>query len=178
MTHVVSFVGDSGSGKTTLIASLISEFKQRGLRVSTVKHSHHDLDIDSPGKDTWRMKKAGSFETVLVSNAEIILQRSFEKPYEMSIHEVLAQIFEGVDWIFVEGFKHSDLLKIEVFSSPLISDKPLFLSDDFVIGVAFNLNESTSLNTSLPLLNLNSPVMIADWILRNQDRFFYSCPLV
>jgi molybdopterin-guanine dinucleotide biosynthesis adapter protein len=178
MTHVVSFVGDSGSGKTTLIASLISEFKHRGLRVSTIKHSHHLVDTDLPQKDTWRMKKAGSFETVLVSNTEIILQRSFEKPYEISIHEVLAQMFEGVDWIFVEGFKHSDLLKIEVLSSPPISDKFFFESDDFVIAVAFDLNESPTLNTSLPLLNLNRPVTIADWILHNQDRFLYSYPFV
>jgi molybdopterin-guanine dinucleotide biosynthesis protein B len=178
MTHVVSFVGDSGSGKTTLIASLISEFKQRGLRVSTVKHSHHVVDIDFPGKDTWRMKKAGSFETVLVSNAEIILQRSFEKPYEMSIHEVLAQMFEGVDWIFVEGFKQSDLLKIEVLSIPPVVDKPLFLDDDFVVAVACNSNESLSLNTLLPLLPLNQPAQIAHWILHDQNRFLYSCPLV
>ena len=178
MTYVVSFVGDSGSGKTTLIASLISEFKHRGLRVSTIKHSHHGVDVDYPEKDTWRMKKAGSFETVLVSNKEIILQRSFEIPYEMSIHEVLAHMFEGVDWIFVEGFKQSDLLKIEVFSSPPVFDKHLFQSDDFVVAVAFDFNKSPSFNTSLPLLNINCPLTITDWILHNQDRFLYSCPLV
>ena len=78
MMHVIAFVGSSGAGKTTLMEQLISLFKDRGLRVSTVKHTHHSVEIDHQGKDTWRMKKAGSFEAVLVSDSEMSLQRTFE----------------------------------------------------------------------------------------------------
>ena len=178
MTHVISFVGSSGVGKTTLIEQLITLFRLKGLRVSTVKHSHHLCETDRPGKDTWRMKKAGSFETVLISETEMVLQRSFENPYAMSIHEVLSQMFDGVDWIFVEGFKHSDLLKFEVISDQNAPDKPLFQVDDFVTAIACDQHDLLSFETSLPIFSLERPDLIADWITHNQDRFFYSMPLV
>jgi molybdopterin-guanine dinucleotide biosynthesis protein B len=104
MMHVIAFVGSSGAGKTTLIERLIALFKERGLRVSSVKHTHHSVEIDHQGKDSWRMKKAGSFEVVLVSDNEMSLQRTFEQNSHMTVHEVIAQMYEGVDWVFVEGF--------------------------------------------------------------------------
>ncbi len=178
MTHVISFVGSSGVGKTTLIEKLIPLFKLRGFRVSTVKHSHHHVETDQPGKDTWRMKTAGAFEVVLVSDGQWVLQRSFEKPYEMSIHEILSQMYDGVDWIFVEGYKHSDLLKLEVISPVGDATPPLFLSDDFVTAIACDNSEPDSLITSLPVFPLDRPDLIADWMTQNQDRFLYSLPHV
>ena len=127
MMHVIAFVGSSGAGKTTLMEQLISLFKERGLRVSTVKHTHHSVEIDHQGKDTWRMKKAGSFEVVLVSDSEMSLQRTFERNYQMSVHEVIAQMYDGVDWVFVEGFKSSDLLKVEVIKTEEVLMNPFFL---------------------------------------------------
>jgi molybdopterin-guanine dinucleotide biosynthesis protein B len=173
MMHVIAFVGSSGAGKTTLIEKLITLFKERGLRVSTVKHTHHSVEIDHQGKDTWRMKKAGSFEVVLVSDSEMSLQRTFEQNSHMTVHEVIAQMYEGVDWVFVEGFKSSDLLKVEVIRPQESLMNPFFLSDDFVVAVAYSEATDLPVATSLPVLPLDNPDFIADWLISQQDRFVY-----
>ena len=173
MMHVIAFVGSSGAGKTTLMEQLISLFKDRGLRVSTVKHTHHSVEIDHQCKDTWRMKKAGSFEAVLVSDSEMSLQRTFEQNSQMSVHEVIANMFEGVDWVFVEGFKSSDLLKVEVIRPQEVLMNPFFLSDDFVVAVAYPEATDLPLTTALPVLPLDNPEIIADWLIAHQDRFVY-----
>ena len=173
MMHVIAFVGSSGAGKTTLMEQLISLFKDRGLRVSTVKHTHHSVEIDHQGKDTWRMKKAGSFEAVLVSDSEMSLQRTFEQNSQMSVHEVIANMYEGVDWVFVEGFKSSDLLKVEVIRPQEGLMNPFFLSDDFVVAVAYPEATDLPLTTALPVLPLDNPGIIADWLIAHQDRFVY-----
>ena len=173
MMHVIAFVGSSGAGKTTLMEQLISLFKDRGLRVSTVKHTHHSVEIDHQGKDTWRMKKAGSFEAVLVSDSEMSLQRTFEQNYQMSVHDVIANMYEGVDWVFVEGFKSSDLLKVEVIRPQEVLMNPFFLSDDFVVAVAYPEATDLPLTTALPVLPLDNPEIIADWLIAHQDRFVY-----
>ena len=148
-------------------------FKDRGLRVSTVKHTHHSVEIDHQGKDTWRMKKAGSFEAVLVSDSEMSLQRTFEQNSQMSVHEVIANMYEGVDWVFVEGFKSSDLLKVEVIRPQEVLMNPFFLSDDFVVAVAYPEATDLPLTTALPVLPLDNPEIIADWLIAHQDRFVY-----
>ena len=173
MMHVIAFVGSSGAGKTTLIEQLITLFKERDLRVSTVKHTHHSVEIDHQGKDTWRMKKAGSFEVVLVSDSEMSLQRTFEQNSHMTVHEVIAQMYEGVDWVFVEGFKSSDLLKVEVIRPHEGLMNPFFLSDDFVVAVAYSEATDLPVATSLPVLPLDNPDIIADWLISQQDRFVY-----
>lgn len=173
MMHVIAFVGSSGAGKTTLMEQLISLFKDCGLRVSTVKHTHHSVEIDHQGKDTWRMKKAGSFEAVLVSDSEMSLQRTFEQNSQMSVHEVIANMYEGVDWVFVEGFKSSDLLKVEVIRPQEGLMNPFFLSDDFVVAVAYPEATDLPLTTALPVLPLDNPEIIADWLIAHQDRFVY-----
>ena len=176
MMYVIAFVGSSGAGKTTLIEHLIRLFKGRGLRVSTVKNSHHSVEIDHPGKDSWRLKNAGSFEVVLVSESSMSLQRTFEQNSHISIHEVIAQMYDGNDWIFVEGFKSSDLLKIEVIRSQEISQIPLLRYDDFVVAVARPESSHSSATSALPVLPLDSPEVIADWLIGNQERFIYASP--
>src|SRR5437870_3580917 len=106
---VVAFAGYSGAGKTTLVERLIPLLKQRGLRVSVVKHAHHKFDIDHPGKDTYRHRQAGAFEVVVASDKRLALIREFEQPAQLSVHQLIAELYEGVDWVLVEGFKHSDL---------------------------------------------------------------------
>ena len=120
---VVGFAGYSGSGKTTLVEKLIPVLKLRGLRVSVVKHAHHKFDIDHPGKDTFRHREAGAFEVVVASHNRLALMREFEQPAELSVHQLIAELYEGVDWVLVEGFKHSDLFKIEVWRAA--SNKPV-----------------------------------------------------
>ena len=116
--NVVAFAGYSGSGKTTLVERLIPALKQRGLRVSVVKHAHHNFDIDHPGKDTHRHREAGAFEVVVASSKRLALIREFEKSTQLSVHHLIAELYEGVDWVLVEGFKNSDLLKVEIWRAP------------------------------------------------------------
>ena len=89
---VVGIAGYSGSGKTTLVEQLIPALKSRGLRVSVVKHAHHNFDIDQAGKDTWRHREAGAFEVVVASDKRLALMREFERPGALSAHHLIAEL--------------------------------------------------------------------------------------
>ncbi|WP_332774817.1 molybdopterin-guanine dinucleotide biosynthesis protein B [Polaromonas sp.] len=170
---VVGFAGYSGSGKTTLVEKLIPALKLRGLRVSVVKHAHHSFDIDRPGKDTWRHREAGAFEVVVASQHRLALMREFEKPAQLSVHQLIAELYSGVDWVLVEGFKDSDLLKIEIWRAE--AGKPArYPDDDFIAAIATDSPEQLPEATLRPVLDLNNPDAVADYLVNNQDRFEYS----
>lgn len=171
--NVVGFAGYSGSGKTTLVEKLIPALKLRGLRVSVVKHAHHKFDIDHRGKDTFRHREAGAFEVVVASHNRLALMREFEQPAELSVHQLIAELYEGVDWVLVEGFKHSDLLKIEVWRAA--SNKPVrYVNDEFVVAIATDSPGQLPEATLRPVLDLNDADAVADFLLNNQERFVYS----
>ena len=174
---VVGFAGYSGSGKTTLVEQLIPSLKLRGLRVSVVKHAHHNFDIDKPGKDTWRHREAGAFEVVAASDQRLVLMREFERPAELSVHHLIAELYTGVDWVLVEGFKRSDLLKIEVWRAPSegLSGAPArYPDDDFVVAIATDAPQSLPEPTLRPVLDLNNVDSIADYLVENERRFEYN----
>lgn len=169
---VVGFAGFSGSGKTTLVERLIPALKLRGLRVSVVKHAHHKFDIDHPGKDTFRHREAGAFEVVVASDRRLALIREFEQPSRLTVHHLLAELYEGVDWVLVEGFKESNLHKIEVWRAS--SGKPaLYPDDDFIVAVATDSKDELPQATLRPVLDLNDPDAVAQWLVDNQGRFDY-----
>lgn len=175
--NVVGFAGYSGSGKTTLVEKLIPALKQRGLRVSVVKHAHHSFDIDHPGKDSWRHREAGAFEVVVASTNRMSLIREFEKPSLMTVHQLLAELYTGVDWVLVEGFKSSDLLKIEVWRAPSsdYAGKPArYMDDDFIVAIATDAPDQLPEATLRPVLDLNNAEAVADYLVNNQARFNYS----
>ncbi len=136
---VLGFAGYSGSGKTTLLEQLIALLRQRGLRVSVVKHAHHRFDIDHQGKDSWRHREAGAYEVVVASDRRMALMREYEQPHAIDPHELLAELDPRVDWVLVEGFKHErGLAKIEVFD-PALSRPALYLTDPDVLAVACDM---------------------------------------
>ena len=170
---VVGFAGYSGSGKTTLVEKLIPVLKLRGLRVSVVKHAHHKFDIDHPGKDTFRHREAGAFEVVVASKNRLALMREFEQPAELTVHQLIAELYDGVDWVLVEGFKHSDLTKIEVWRAS--SGKPTrYADDDFVVAIATDSPDQLPTATLRPVLDLNDADAVADFLVNNSNRFDYS----
>ena len=174
--NVVAFAGYSGSGKTTLVESLIPALKLRGLRVSVVKHAHHNFDIDHPGKDTHRHREAGAFEVVVASDRRLALMREFEQPAALSVHHLIAELYDGVDWVLVEGFKSSDLLKVEVWRAE--SGKPVrYPDDDFVVAIATDSPAQLPEATLRPVLDLNDPDAVAQWLVDNQHRFSYNADL-
>lgn len=169
---VIGFAGYSGSGKTTLLERLIPELKQRGLRVSVVKHAHHNFDVDHPGKDSWRHRQAGAFEVMIASDRRLALMREFEAPTQLNVHQMIAELHDGVDWVLVEGFKFSDLHKIEVWRPS--AGKPVQYPDDvFIAAIATDDPQALPEATLRPVLDVNNPAAIAQWLLDNGHRFDY-----
>jgi molybdopterin-guanine dinucleotide biosynthesis protein B len=170
--NVAGFAGYSGSGKTTLVEQLIPALRLRGLRVSVVKHAHHSFDIDQPGKDTYRHREAGAFEVVVASNRRLALMREFERDASLTVHQMIAELYDGVDWVLVEGFKDSDLLKIEVWRAA--SGKPTrYVDDGFVVAIATDSPAHLPEPTLRPVLDLNDADAVASWLIDNQARFEY-----
>ena len=175
---VVGFAGYSGSGKTTLVEQLIPELRLHGLRVSVVKHAHHRFDIDHPGKDSWRHRQAGAFEVVIASDRRLALVREFEQPAQLTVHQMLAELYEGVDWVLVEGFKESDILKIEVWreSADARSARPVrYPEDDFIVAIATDDPQRLPQPTQLPVLDLNQPAQV---VFLKRDRSHLRSPSV
>lgn len=156
---VFGFAGYSGSGKTTLIERLIPDFTGRGLRVSLIKHAHHRFDVDQPGKDSWRHREAGATEVMLTSSARWALMHELRGAPEPTLAEQLGRL-SPCDLVLVEGFKHEPIPKLEVFR-PCLGHPPLHPSDPWVVAVA----SDETLPIGLPVLDLNHPIAIADFIL-------------
>ena len=170
--NVVGIAGYSGSGKTTLVERLIPALRVRGQRVSVVKHAHHKFDIDHVGKDTWRHRAAGAFEVVVASNTRLALMREFEQPAQMTVHQLIAELNDGVDWVVVEGFKQSDLQKIEVWRASA-GQAARYVHDPFIAAIATDSPERLPEATQRPVLDLNDAEAVADWLLANVVRFEY-----
>ena len=172
----VVFAGFSGSGKTTLVEQLIPRLKQLGLRVSVAKHAHHKFDIDHPGKDSWRHRQAGAFEVVVASDRRLALVREFEQPEELSVHALIAELSPSVDWVLVEGFKSSDLPKIEVWRAS--AQQPVqYPADPHIVAIATDVAADTLPEPSPhPVLDLNDPDAVVAWLLQHAPLFDYKAP--
>ena len=133
---ILGFAAYSGTGKTTLLAQLIPILKGQGLRVGLIKHSHHNIQIDQPGKDSYRLREAGASPVMLVSSHRRAIITEFDKVHEPVLdEELLAFDQTGLDLILVEGFKATAFPKIELHRPSL--DKPLlYPNDPSIIAVA------------------------------------------
>jgi molybdopterin-guanine dinucleotide biosynthesis protein B len=175
---VVGLCGSSGSGKTSLAEGLIHELKARGHRVSVVKHAHKRFDIDVPGKDSWRHRAAGAFEVVIANNHRLAKVREFDAEYEPSVHELLAELVDCGDahWVLVEGFKHAALPKIEIWRADHGAPAVYAAGDPFVVALATTTPDALPAATGLPVLDLNQPQAIADFLLQDAPRYEYLAP--
>jgi molybdopterin-guanine dinucleotide biosynthesis adapter protein len=172
---VIGFCGYSGSGKTTLVEQLIVRMRLAGQRVSVVKHAHHAFDIDHQGKDSWRHRQAGAFEVVVASDRRLAKIREFEVHAEPTVHQLIAELYD-CDWVLVEGFKHADLLKIEVWRAA--AGKPAqYPADPYVVAISTDSPGQLPEPTGLPLLDLNDPDAVAEFLLGNPARYEYISPL-
>lgn len=172
--NVVGFSGYSGSGKTTLIEQLIAQLKARGQRVSVIKHAHHAFDIDHEGKDSWRHRKAGAFEVVVASNKRLAKIREYEAEADPSVHQLLAELAD-CDWVLVEGFRHADLLKIEIWRAET-GEVAHYPSDPFIVAVATDHPQNLPAPTGLPVFNLADTQAVVDFLLGNPSRYEYTSP--
>jgi molybdopterin-guanine dinucleotide biosynthesis protein B/molybdopterin-guanine dinucleotide biosynthesis protein len=156
----VAIVARSGTGKTTLIEALIRELRSRGHRVGAVKHDAHDFEIDRPGKDSARFTAAGAEVMVLVSDRNVAMVRQSAKPENLD--NLLRTWFDGMHVVLVEGYKTSDLPKIEVHR-PDLGHHLLSRGkrhDPRLLAVA----STGPLVVDVPVLDANDPAAIADFL--------------
>jgi molybdopterin-guanine dinucleotide biosynthesis adapter protein len=173
---VIGFCGYSGSGKTTLVEQAIEHLRVEGQRVSVVKHAHHAFDIDHVGKDSWRHRQAGAFEVVVASDRRLAKIREYEVQVDPTVHQLIAELYE-CDWVLVEGFKHADLLKVEVWRAQ--TGKPAqYPHDPFVVAICTDSPEQLPQPTALPVLDLNDPHALVQFLLAGASRYDYQPPVV
>ena len=129
--EMVAFVGRSGSGKTTLITRIIPELKKRNVRVGSLKHTHHNVTFDTPGKDSWKHRQAGSEKVLLLSEVETAFFTG--RNDELSLDKIKEKWFSDCDLLIIEGFKDASVLKVEVYqvNNP---KNPLYIDPSFSIN--------------------------------------------
>lgn len=163
---VYGIIGWQNSGKTTLVEALVAEITGRGYSVSTIKHAHHDVDLDRPGKDSWRHRQAGATEVVLATAHRFALMREYRGP-EPRLEEILARL-APVDLVLIEGYKRDLHPKIEVFRDLCNADgaaRPLMQPDDPTVRAVASDKQLAAV--TVPQLDLNDPRAVADFILRD-----------
>lgn len=132
--RLIGLAGWSGAGKTTLLQKLIPELVGRGLSVSTLKHAHHNFDVDRPGKDSWVHRQAGATEVLVSSANRFALMHELRGAPEPGLSELLTRL-SPVDLVIVEGFKRDPHPKIEVWRKA--NGKPFLHPDDpAIVAVA------------------------------------------
>lgn len=152
---VIGLAGWSGAGKTTLLSRLIPHFTVQGLRVSSLKHAHHEFDVDLPGKDSWVHRQAGATEVLVSSSRRWALMHELRGAVEPRLPELLKKM-SRVDLVIVEGFKTGTHRKIEVHRAA--TGKPLlFPSDPGIAGIASDV----AVATDLPVVHLDDVEAIA-----------------
>lgn len=161
-TPIVGFAAHSGSGKTSLIVKLLPMLTEQGIRPGVIKHAHHTFDIDHPGKDSYELRKAGASQMLIASKSRWALMVETESKSAPSIDDMVKKLDkETLDLIIVEGFKLAGIPKIEVYR-PSLGKTPLFLGDPTYIAVATDAPDAV--DTNLPVLDLNRPEMVTEFI--------------
>ncbi len=156
---VFGIAGFKNAGKTTLVVELIKEFCQRGVRVATVKHAHHEFDIDHPGKDSHQHREAGAAEVIVASARRWAHIRELDEIAEPALPELLSHLGD-VDLVLVEGYKHGSHVKLELRRSGV--ENPVMAGQDPAILAV--VNDGPTDTAGLPLLERADVAAIADFI--------------
>jgi molybdopterin-guanine dinucleotide biosynthesis protein B len=157
---IFGLAGWSGSGKTTLMVHLLPELVGRGVKVSTVKHAHHDFEIDRPGKDSYEHREAGATEVMITGGKRWALMHEIREKAEPSVAELMRHM-TLVDLLMIQGFKNDEHPKLEVFRAA--TGKPLLCTQDQnIVAVA---SDEALAGLDIPQLDLNNVPAIADFII-------------
>lgn len=160
---VFGIAGYSGSGKTTLMEHLIPQFVMEGLKVSVIKHAHHNFDVDRPGKDSYRHREAGASEVLVTSDKRWVMMHESRGETEPTLAHLLSR-FSDCDLVLVEGFKNEPIPKLEVHRVAN-AKPPLYPQDKTVIAIA----SDEPVATRLPQFNINDAEAIAQFIIRQLE---------
>ena len=157
---VLGIAGFSGSGKTTLIEKIIPELVRDGLRISLIKHAHHEFDVDQPGKDSFRHRHAGASEVLVGSSTRWALMHELRGAPEPKLQDQLKHL-SPCDLVIVEGYKTEPIPKVEVHRraghTPL-----LYPEDPHVVAVATD----EPLDTALPQIDANDAEAVARFVIQ------------
>ena len=161
-TPVLGLAAFSGTGKTTLLRRVIPLLRMRGLKLGLIKHSHHSFAIDKPGKDSYNLSRAGAMQTVIASRQRTVTVVNHTANAEPALAQFLQRLDDDhLDLILVEGFKYQPIPKIELHRPSL--NQPLLCSHDpFIVAVASDA--PLAMQIAIPILDLNNPAIIADFI--------------
>lgn len=159
------FSAYSGTGKTTLLEKLIPLFRNQGVRVAVIKHAHHNFELDYPGKDSYRLRKAGAIETLIASKYRwALIHEQEDIADEPHLNELIQQLnTSDLDLILVEGFKHEPIPRIELHRTALKKDF-LYPNDQHIVAIA--TDSITRDFGNLAVLDINNPPQIFHFILR------------
>lgn len=158
--RVFGIAGWKNSGKTGLAVRLVTEFTRRGYKISTIKHAHHDFDIDKVGADSFRHRQAGAHEVTIVSGTRFAIMHELRGDPEPSLQDVLDRI-APCDLVLIEGYKREPVPKIEARRIESKSREPLAPTDPHIVAIAA---DHVVEGTSLPVFDLDDTVAIADFI--------------
>ena len=161
MQRVFGIVGRSGSGKTTLIEAMIPWFRQQGLHVAVIKHSHHNLQFEPPHKDSSRFRSAGALEVVVASPYHYALFHNLEHQDEPMLRDLVARLQPDVDVVLVEGYRQAAIPRLEVYR-PSRGIEPVYPHTEQVVALVSDEDLSAH---DLPCLDLNQPQRVAEFIL-------------
>lgn len=163
MIPLLAIAAWSGTGKTTLLKRLIPELCRRGIRPGLIKHTHHDMDVDKPGKDSYELRKAGAAQTLVASQQRWALMTETPDEDELDLAFLASRMDTSkLDLILVEGFKHEETAKIVLFRRDAGHSQEELVIDSHVIAVA----SDTPVDVDVPLLDINDINQIADFIER------------
>jgi molybdopterin-guanine dinucleotide biosynthesis protein B len=159
--RIFGIAGWKNSGKTGLAVRLVEEFTRRGYRISTIKHAHHDFDIDKVGADSFRHRQAGAHEVAIVSGTRFAIMHELRGEPEPSFEEILSRI-APCDLVLIEGYKREPVPKIEARRLEAAKREPLAPTDPWIKAIAA---DHAVTDTSLPLFDLDDTAGIADFIM-------------
>ena len=161
MKPVLAIAAWSGTGKTSLLKKLIPALYARGIRTGVIKHTHHNMDIDKPGKDSYELRHAGAAQTMVASTQRWALMTETPEKDTLDLNYLVSRMdHSALDLVFVEGFKHESVAKILLFRQGTGHGFDELTLDQDVIAVASDV----SLTIQMPVLNLNDTDEIADFI--------------
>lgn len=160
-TPLLGIAAYSGTGKTTLLKQLIPLLNERGVRIALIKHTHHDMDVDTPGKDSYELRKAGAEQTLVASDRRWALMTETPEQQPLSLRFLASRLDDRrCDLILVEGFKHEAIPKIALYRASV--GKPFAgVMDEHVIALASDTQQECG---DIAQLNINQPASIADFI--------------
>ena len=161
MKPILAIAAWSGTGKTTLLKRLIPALCERGIRPGLIKHTHHNMDVDKPGKDSYELRKAGATQTLVASQQRwaLMTETPDEAPLDLTF---LASRMDHtkLDLVLVEGFKHEPVAKILLFRADAGHRLEELEIDDRVIAIASDI----AISTTVPVLDLNDVAGIANFV--------------